>query len=88
PERARRNGGFDFDMNANLNLNASIGDKLRFPINYNTLTNLGFDNQLKLDYKGMDDEIIKSIEAGNISFQSRGTLLPSTQNLFGVKTQL
>ncbi|MGL1311172.1 hypothetical protein ACSTKO_24380, partial [Vibrio parahaemolyticus] len=36
----------------------------------------------------MDDEIIKSIEAGNISFQSRGTLLPSTQNLFGVKTQL
>ncbi|MFX5260770.1 hypothetical protein ABTD18_19875, partial [Acinetobacter baumannii] len=42
PERARRNGGFDFDMNANLNLNASIGDKLRFPINYNTLTNLGF----------------------------------------------
>lgn len=88
PERARKNGGFDFDMNANLNLNANIGDKLRFPINYNTLTNLGFDNQLKLDYKGMDDEIIKSIEAGNISFQSKGTLIPSTQNLFGVKAQL
>jgi cell surface protein SprA len=88
PERARKNGGFDFDMNANLNLNANIGDKLKFPINYNTLSNLGFDNQLKLDYKGMDDEIIKSIEAGNISFQSRGTLIPSAQNLFGVKTQL
>ncbi len=88
PERARKNGGFDFDMNANLNLNANIGDKLKFPINYNTLSNLGFDNQLKLDYKGMDDEIIKSIEAGNISFQSRGTLIPSAQNLFGIKTQL
>jgi cell surface protein SprA len=88
PERARKNGGFDFDMNANLNLNANIGDKLKFPINYNTLTNLGFDNQLKLDYKGMDDEIIKSIEAGNISFQSKGTLIPSAQNLFGVKAQL
>lgn len=87
-ERARRNGGFDFDMNANINLNASIGDKLKFPINYNTQSNLNFDNQLKLDYKGMDDEIIKSIEAGNISFQSKGTLIPSAQNLFGVKTQL
>ncbi len=88
PERARRNGGFDFDMNANLNVNANIGNKLKFPINYNTLSNLNFDNQLKLDYKGMDDELIKSIEAGNISFQSKGTLIPSTQNLFGIKTQL
>lgn len=88
PERARKNGGFDFDMNAKLNVNANIGDKLKFPINYNTLSNLGFDNQLKLDYKGMDDEIIKSLEAGNISFQSRSTLMPSAQNLFGVKTQL
>jgi len=88
PERARKNGGFDFDMNAKLNVNASIGDKLKFPINYNTLSNLSFDNQLKLDYKGMDDEIIKSLEAGNISFQSRSTLIPSAQNLFGIKTQL
>jgi cell surface protein SprA len=88
PERARKNGGFDFDMNAKLNVNANIGDKLKFPINYNTLSNFGFDNQLKLDYKGMDDEIIKSLEAGNISFQSRSTLMPSAQNLFGVKTQL
>jgi cell surface protein SprA len=88
PERARKNGGFDFDMNAKLNVNANIGDKLKFPINYSTLSNLGFDNQLKLDYKGMDDEIIKSLEAGNISFQSRSTLIPSAQNLFGVKTQL
>lgn len=88
PERARKNGGFDFDMNANLNVNANIGNKLKFPINYNTLSNLNFDNQLKLDYKGMDDELIKSIEAGNISFQSRGTLIPSAQNLFGIKSQL
>ncbi|MEN9349595.1 MAG: hypothetical protein RL372_573, partial [Bacteroidota bacterium] len=88
PERARKNGGFDFDMNTNLSVNANIGDKLKFPINYNTLSNLNFDNQIKLDYKGMDDELLKSIEAGNISFQSRGTLIPSAQNLFGIKTQL
>jgi len=33
PERARKNGGFDFDMNTNLSVNANIGDKLKFPIN-------------------------------------------------------
>ncbi|TAE17559.1 MAG: cell surface protein SprA [Bacteroidetes bacterium] len=88
PERARRNGGFDFDMNANLNVIGNIGDKLKLPINYNTLANFDFENQLKLDYKGMDDEILKSVEAGNISFQSKGTLIPSSQSLFGIKTQL
>ena len=47
PERARKNGGFDFNMNAQVNVNASIGDKLKFPINYNTLANFGQENQLK-----------------------------------------
>lgn len=88
PESARKNGGFDFDMNSNINVIANIGDKLKLPINYNTLANFDFENQLKLDYKGMDDEIIKSIEAGNVSYTSKGTLIPSAQSLFGIKTQL
>ncbi|WP_018613641.1 cell surface protein SprA [Segetibacter koreensis] len=88
PESARKNGGFDFDMNSNINVIANIGDKLKLPINYNTLANFDFENQLKLDYKGMDDEIIKSVEAGNISYNSKGTLIPSAQSLFGIKTQL
>ena len=88
PERARRNGGFDFDANTNFSMNASIGDKLRFPINLNSLSNLGFDNQIKLNYKGKKDEVIKYVEAGNINYVSRSTLIPSTQNLFGIKTQL
>nr|WP_236065505.1 cell surface protein SprA [Niastella soli] len=88
PERARRNGGFDFDMNANLSVVGNIGDKLKLPISYNTLANFDFDNQLKLDYTGTDDEIIKKIEAGNISFSSKGTLIPGAQQLFGIKTSL
>jgi hypothetical protein len=88
PERARKNGGFDFDMAAQLSVNANIGDKLKFPISYNTLANLDFTNQLKLDYTGLDDEILKRFEAGNISFPSRSTLIPGAQSLFGIKTQL
>jgi cell surface protein SprA len=85
PERARKSGGFDFDMNAQVNVNADIGGKLKFPINYNTLANFGQDNQLKLDYTGLDDEIIKRFELGNVAFPSRSTLIPGAQQLFGVK---
>jgi cell surface protein SprA len=88
PERARKNGGFDFDMNANLSVIGNIGDKLKLPISYNTLANFDFENQLKLDYAGTSDEILKRLEAGNISFASKGTLIPGAQQLFGVKTQL
>jgi cell surface protein SprA len=88
PEKARKNGGLDFNMDAQFNVNASIGDKLKFPINYNTLANFDLENQLKLDYTGKDDEILKRFEAGNVSFPSRGSLIPGAQQLFGLKTQL
>lgn len=88
PERARRNGGFDFDMQANFGLNAKIGDKLNFPVTYNTLANFQFENQLKLDYTGSSDQIIKRIEAGNVAFPARGTLMPGASTLFGIKTEL
>ncbi len=88
PERARKNGGLDFQMNAQMNVNANIGDKLKFPINYNTLANMDLDNQLKLDYSGQSDEILKRFEAGNVSFPGKGTLIPGAQQLFGLKTQL
>ena len=88
PERARKNGGFDFDMNANLNVIGNIGNKLKLPISYNTLANFDFENQLKLDYSGSDDEIIKRIEAGNVAFASKGSLIQGAQSLFGLKTQL
>ncbi len=88
PERARKNGGFDFNMNAQLQVDANIGDKIRLPINYNTLANFDFENQLKLDYRGKDDEILKSFQAGNTNFISKGTLIPGAQSLFGIKSQL
>jgi cell surface protein SprA len=86
PEAARRTGGFDFNLITNLNVNANIGNKLKLPINYNTLANFNYLNQSKLNYKGMNDEIIRSIEAGNIAFQTKGALMSSAQNLFGTKT--
>jgi len=88
PERSRKYGGLDFDMNSQFQVDANIGDKLKLPINYNTLANFNYENQLKLDYVGKDDEILKQFQAGNTSFTSKGTLIPGAQSLFGVKTQL
>ena len=88
PERARKNGGLDFNMNSQLQVDANIGDKLKLPINYNTLANFNFENQLKLDYHGKDDEILKIFQAGNTNFATKSTLIPGAQSLFGLKTQL
>nr|WP_214447259.1 cell surface protein SprA [Flavihumibacter rivuli] len=88
PERARKNGGFDFDMNANLSVIGNVGNKLKLPISYNTLANFDFENQIKLDYTGGADEIIKRVEAGNVNFSTKGSLMPGAQSLFGVKTTL
>ncbi len=88
PESARKTGGFDFNMDANVSVLGNIGNKLKLPITYNTLANFDFMNQLKLDYTGGPDEIIKKIEAGNTTFTTKSTLISSAQSLFGLKTQL
>jgi len=66
----------------------NIGDKMKFPISYNTLSTFDFENQLKLDYSGGSEDIFKKIEVGNTSFASKGTLIPGAQQLFGIKTQM
>ncbi len=86
PERAQKNGGFDFDMNYRFNMNANIGEFLKFPISQNSLANFDWENQLKLDYQGKGDGIIKQFQAGNVSFPTRTTLIPSTNQVFGLKT--
>ncbi|MCS6917264.1 MAG: cell surface protein SprA [Chitinophagales bacterium] len=87
-KRQRRQGGFDFDMQIQMNVLAKIGDKLRMNVNYNTGANFSFENQVKLEYTGYQDEIIRKIEAGNVALPLKGSLITGSQNLFGLKTQL
>lgn len=88
PIRNRRTGGFDFDMNININVIGKIGDKLQLGVKYNTQSGFEFDNQIKLGYTGDQDDIIKVIEAGNVSLPLQTRLITGSQTLFGVKTQL
>jgi len=87
-ERNRRNGSFLFKEKIQMNVTGSIGDKMQLGINYNTEANLDFENKTKLEYTGKEDEIIKKIEAGNVTFTVPGTLITGSQSLFGLKTDL
>ena len=91
PQRAQRQGGFDFDMAIQMNVDGQIGEKLKLNTNYNTQATFDFDNTMKLDYNTDqfgEDDIIKKIEAGNVSLPLRGTLIQGSQSLFGIKTEL
>ena len=88
PEAARKTGGLDFNMDANVNVLGNIGSKLKLPISYNTQASFDWMNQLKLEYTGSGDDIVKKIEVGNTSFTTRSTFMSNQQSLFGLKTQL
>lgn len=87
-ERQRVQGNFDFNQRIQMDLIGNIGTKMKVNMNYNTEAQFDFENQIKLDYTGGEDDIIKKIEAGNVSLPLNSTLINGTQALFGVKTQL
>ena len=88
-QRNRRKTYFDFDQKIQATVNASVGDKLKFNMTYNTDATFDFDSKnLKLNYEGKEDEIIKSIEAGNVSMTTGSSLIRGGTALFGFKTKL
>jgi cell surface protein SprA len=87
-EKNRRNPSFLFKEKIQMNVTGSIGDKMQLGINYNTEASFDFENKTKLEYTGKEDEIIKKIEAGNVTFSLPGTLITGSQSLFGIKTDL
>jgi len=88
PEKQRKTTTFDFDEKIQMSVTGSIGDKLQLTTNYNTEATFDFENKMKLEYSGEEDEIIKKIEAGNVSLPLQGSLITGSQTLFGIKTQL
>lgn len=86
PERSRSTNSFDFDEKINLNVKGSVGDKMNLNFNYNTEATFSYDAQkLNLKYEGKEDEVIKLIEAGNVSFGTKSGLIKGASALFGVR---
>lgn len=89
PIRNRKTTTINFDEKINLSVNGKVGDKVNMNLNYNTDATFDFDAQnLKLKYEGKEDEIIKLVEGGNISFPSNSSLVKGASSLFGIRTDL
>jgi cell surface protein SprA len=88
-ERQRNRWAFDFDPQIQASVTASIGDKMNFDLNYNTQSTFDYDTKkLKLGYTGKEDEIVKVLEAGNVSMNTTNSLIRGGAALFGIKTEL
>ena len=89
PIRNRETTMMDFDEKINLNVNGRVGDKMNLNLNYNTDATFDYDAQnMKLKYDGKEDEIIKLVEAGNVSFPANSSLIRGASSLFGIRTDM
>ncbi|MDE5610546.1 MAG: cell surface protein SprA, partial [Odoribacter sp.] len=88
PIDMRKTTTLDFDEKIQFNINGNIGDLVNLDWSYNTDATYDFENILKLNYEGKEDEIVKKVEAGNVSLPLPGTLISGAQNLWGFRTDL
>ena len=76
----------DFKQQVQMNIVGKIGDKLAINADWNTERTFQYENQLSLKYTGYDDEIIQSIEAGNVALKTT-PLIGGSEQLFGLKAR-
>ncbi len=88
PVRSQRYSSFEFEPQINMNAVGKVGEKLAVTANFANNNSFDYQNDLKVEYTGYEEEIIKKIEIGNVSMPVNNSLITGAQNLFGVKTQL
>ncbi len=88
PERLRKTPTFDFDQKIQMNVMGNIGEKMKMRVNYNTEATFDYENKMNIEYSGLEDEILKKIEVGNVSLPLQGSLITGGTNLFGLKTEM
>ncbi|MFZ6000891.1 MAG: cell surface protein SprA, partial [Bacteroidota bacterium] len=86
--RQQRNGGFEFDQQINLSVVGKIGEKLAVTTNFDNNNSFDFQNNMKVEYTGFKEDILKKLELGNVSLPLNNSLITGAQNLFGVKAQM
>ena len=81
---------FKMEQTQKFNVSGHVGDKVTIRVDQDSERTFDFENNIKLEYKGYEDEIIQSLEAGNISLSLPGTRFvtsgSNSAGLFGIKT--
>ena len=86
PVELRRISNLTFNEQAQINFQGKIGDKMNINTNFDTKASFNFQNQLKLNWRTNEEDILQNVEVGNTSWQLNSQLIPGVQNLFGIKT--
>lgn len=82
---------FKMEQTQQFRVTGNIGEKVTVSVDQDSERPFDFENTIKLDYKGYDDEILQSIQAGNISLSLPATRFVSfsgqNSGLFGIKSE-
>jgi len=88
PLRQQRITNLNFDPHANISITGKVGTKLKIGGSFDTKASFGFENAMKVDFQGNEEDIIRKIDFGNVTFTLPTTLIQGGQNLFGLSTEL
>ena len=90
--RTSRFPTINFEQESQLTAEGTIGDRITVSLEQNSAQSFDLGESLRLQYKGDEDGIIETIEAGNTSLSLPGTRLigfsgGNRGGLFGIKTR-
>ncbi len=86
------NTNFKMQQTQRFTVTGKIGNKVTVNVDQDSERAFDFDNNVRLKYQGEEDEIIRKIEAGNISLSLPATRFVTfsgrNSGLFGIKTEM
>ena len=77
-----------FNQDLQLSIEGTIGDKLFIQTDWDTERSFDWQNRLNIFYEGYEDEIIQSIQLGNVSMETGNSLIRGGSALFGIKSEM
>lgn len=78
----------NFQENVLIQSSLQIGTKVDMMLNYGSESSFSDSKRVKIDYRGEPHEIIKHIEAGQVSLTSTNSLIRGGGALWGIKSTL
>jgi len=89
-----RGGNFSFKMQQQqkFTVTGRIGEKVQVNVDQDSERAFDFENNIRLNYTGFEDDIVQKIEAGNVALSLPGTRFVTfggtSAGLFGIKTEM
>ena len=85
-----QNTHLEFDQTQRISVEGKIGERVSVNVDHDSERDFNWENNIRINYKGEEDDIIQNVDAGNVSLSLPGSqsLMGSAshQGLFGIKT--